>query len=339
MLESVRADNRWELYRVLAEPLRLRLLAAAAYDELSVGELAELMGESQPNISRHLASLRRLGLLAERKQGTRVLVRLADGARSDAVVADALATGGALCARDGTLERIASLIRRRDAVAREFFARPSRSSDAEARPDELAAYLMAVAPLLPRRELALDVGTGEGRLLEVLAPLFNKVIAIDREQAQLDRARRRAKIRGYDNVELLIGDLLSEAVHELVQHDGLADAVFASRVLHHAPRPAEAMAQLASLARPGGTVVVLDYAPHDDEGMREEQADLWLGFSLEELVRLARNAGLVDIRSQVVPQLFRGSGPDRHLTWQVFSARCERAAAINPRTTENEHGG
>jgi ArsR family transcriptional regulator len=185
---------------------------------------------------------------------------------------------------------------------------------------------MAVAPLIQRRELAVDVGTGEGRLLEVLAPLFDKVIAFDREPAQLERARQRAKVRGYQNVELLIGDLVSEAVHELVQHDGLADAVFASRVLHHAPRPAEAIAQLASLARPGGAVIVLDYAAHHDEGMREEQADLWLGFSNDELLRLARGAGLSDVRMQEIPQSFRGSGPDRHLSWQVFSARRERVA-------------
>ena len=323
-----RTDNRWELYRVLAEPLRLRLLAAAAQEELTIGELAELTGESQPNVSRHLAPLRRLGLLAERKQGTRVLVRLAEPARHDAVVMDALASGILLCESDALLERIAPLIRRRDAPAREFFARPSERAQEQQRPDELAAYLMAVAPLLARRELAVDVGTGEGRLLEVLAPLFDKVIAIDREPAQLERARERARLRGYENVELMIGDLLSEAVHELVQHDGLADAVFASRVLHHAPRPAEAMVRLASLARPGGAVIVLDYAAHDDEGMRDEQADLWLGFSPEELGQLARAAGLADPRVQAIPAPFRGTGPDRHLVWQIFSARRQNAVAL-----------
>jgi DNA-binding transcriptional ArsR family regulator/ubiquinone/menaquinone biosynthesis C-methylase UbiE len=322
-----RIDNRWELYRVLAEPVRLRLLAAAARDELTIGELAELTGESQPNISRHLAPLRRLGLLTERKQGTRVLVRLAEPARRDAVVMDALASGTALCEPDAMLERIAPLIKRRDAAAREFFARPVESPQDQRHPDELAAYLMAIAPLLARRELAVDVGTGEGRLLEVLAPLFDKVIAIDREPAQLERARVRTRLRGYQNVELMIGDLLSEAVQELVQHDGLADAVFASRVLHHAPRPAEAMVRLASLARPGGAVIVLDYAPHEDEMMREEQADLWLGFSAQELAQLARAAGLSDARTQAIPQSFRGTGPDRHLVWQIFSARREIAVA------------
>jgi ArsR family transcriptional regulator len=316
-------DKRWELYRILSEPVRLRLLAAAAEEELSIGELAELLDESQPNVSRHLAPLRKLGLLAERRQGTRVLVRLADHAESDAVVADALSAGRALCAVEGTLERIAQLIKQRDTAVSEFFARaPDADSVSQAAPsEELAAYLMAIAPLIPRRSLAVDAGTGEGRLLDVLAPVFDRVIAVDRESAQLDRARQRAKLRGYRNVEVVRGDLRSEAVHELVQREGLADAVFASRVLHHAARPADAMTQLARLTRTGGAVIVLDYEPHDDEAMREEQADVWLGFAPDELVRLARAAGLDDARVTPVPASFRGSGPDRHLTWQVFSAR------------------
>jgi len=297
------------------------LLAATAQEELTIGELAELVGESQPNVSRHVALLRKLDLLAERKQGTRVLVRLADATRGDAVVSDALAAGRALCEREGTLERIALLIKRRDAPAREFFARPSREHGQPSHPEELAAYLMAIAPLIQPHELAVDVGTGEGRLLEVLAPLFDQVIGVDREPAQLERAAERIRVRGYRNVELLTGDLLSGSVHALVERLGLADAVFASRVLHHAPRPAEAMARLAALARAGGAVIVLDYVAHDDESMRDQQADLWLGFSAEELARFAASAGLVDPRVSVIPKGFRGEGPDRHLTWQVFSAR------------------
>lgn len=333
MHEPAWTDNRWELYRVLAEPLRLRLLAAAAQEELTIGELAELMGESQPNVSRHVALLRKLDLLAERKQGTRVLVRLADATRSDAVVADALAAGRELCESEGTLERIALLIKRRDAPAREFFARVPREPSQPSHPEELAAYLMAIAPLIERHELAVDVGMGEGRLLEVLAPLFDNVIGIDREPAQLERAAERVRLRGYRNVELLTGDLLSGSVQALVERLGLADAVFASRVLHHAPRPAEAMTRLAALAREGGAVIVLDYASHDDETMREQQADLWLGFSAEELRRFAFDAGLIDVRMSVIPQGFRGEGPDRHLPWQLFSARRGTSAATGKTST------
>ena len=341
MADLLHTDNRWELYRVLSEPMRLRLLALAAEEELSIGELAELLDESQPNVSRHLAPVRRLGLLSERRQGTRVLVRLSDEARADAVVADALQAGRALCEPDGAFERIAQLVKRRDAAAREFFARTSERDGEQlaSRPDELGAYLKVVAPLLPRRHLAVDVGTGEGRLLEVLAPLYNKVIAVDREPAQLARARRRAELRGFANVELMTGELHSPELRARVAATGFADAVFASRVLHHAPRPAETVAQLAALVCPGGAVVVLDYAAHDDESMREEQADLWLGFAPDELARFARDAGLTDVQVTPVPAALCGTGPDRHLTWQVFAARRATAGLDRePTDTENEHG-
>src|SRR5579859_2354285 len=84
---------RWELYRVLSEPVRLRLLALAAEEELAIGELAELLGESQPNVSRHVAPLKQAGLVAVRKQGTRALVRVDATAVEDPVVRDALASG------------------------------------------------------------------------------------------------------------------------------------------------------------------------------------------------------------------------------------------------------
>src|SRR6478609_4745457 len=89
-------ENRWDLYRVLAEPVRLRLLALAAEEELAIGELAELLGESQPNVSRHTAPLKQGGLVSMRRQGTRTLVRLRDEAARDPVVADALTSGRAL---------------------------------------------------------------------------------------------------------------------------------------------------------------------------------------------------------------------------------------------------
>src|SRR5215472_7683155 len=118
-------SHRWELYRLLSEPIRLRLLALAAEEELSIGELAELLQESQPNVSRHAAALRHAGLLHDRREGTRTLLRLAVDAAADPVVRDALASGRVLCDRDGSLARIGDVLRSREAAAREFFARPA----------------------------------------------------------------------------------------------------------------------------------------------------------------------------------------------------------------------
>src|SRR3954464_13288838 len=118
MTQVAPLDARWQLYRLLSEPFRLRLLALAAEEELALGELADLLGESQPNVSRHAAPLRQAGLLAERKQGTRTLVRLPPDALSDAVVRDAVAAGRALCTEDGSLARVTDILRGRDEKTR-----------------------------------------------------------------------------------------------------------------------------------------------------------------------------------------------------------------------------
>ncbi len=327
------SSQRWELYRVLSEPARLRLLALASHEELSIGELAELLEESQPNVSRHAAALRHAGLLDDRREGTRTLVRVSSEAARDPVVIDALASGRSLCEQDGSLARIGSVLRAREAAAREFFARPFKAK-VDAVPAELAAYLAALAPLLSRRALALDAGTGDGRLLEVLAPVYERVVAIDRSEAQLGRARDRTAARGFANVTFIHGELDAPELRRAVdqasrksasrpgapKHGEGADAVFASRVLHHAPQPGRVVSQLASLCAAGGALVVLDYARHDDESMRE-QADVWLGFEAAELRRFARSASLEDTHVTAIPAPFCGDGPDKDLTWQVMVAR------------------
>jgi ArsR family transcriptional regulator len=320
---ALTAHPRWELYRVLAEPVRLRLLALAAEEELAVGELAGLLGESQPNVSRHLTPLKQAGLVLVRREGTRGLVRISEAAAADAVVADALASGRALCEADGSLGRIADVLRERDQVAREFFAqdpgeRDDRRRDAAEGLDATAAYVAALARLLPARSLAVDAGTGDGALLDVLAPSFERVVAVDRSGVQLDRARARVARRGYTNVRLLKAEL---GASELREHVGEgADVVFASRLLHHAPRPVDLVRQLASLAKTGGAVVIVDYAQHDDEAMRNE-ADLWLGFDPSEMKRFAREAELEDADVIRIPAAWCGKGKDSHLPWQVMVAR------------------
>lgn len=327
------ASPRWELYRVLSEPVRLRLLALASEEELSIGELAELLEESQPNVSRHAAALRQAGLLADRREGTRTLVKLAAEAARDAVVADAVASGRAVCERDGSLAQVGDVLRAREAAARELFARPGKAK-LEAPPAEIGAYLSALAPLVARRSLALDAGTGDGRLLEVLAPVYERVVAVDRSDAQLARAKERLAARGYGNVTLVQAELDAPELRRAV--GGGAEAVFAARVLHHAPRPARVVAQLASLCAPGGALVVIDYARHDDESMRA-QADVWLGFESAELRRFARAAGLDNARVTKVPLPLRGDGPDKHLPWQVMTAT--RPATVRQRGIASDAWG
>lgn len=312
--------SRWALFRLLGEPVRLRLLALAAEEELAIGELAELLRESQPNVSRHVKPMREAGLLGMRKEGTRVLVRLAPGVREDTVIAEALREGRSLATEDGSLARVPELVRDREQAARVFFdARTNEESLSV--PPELAAYLRALAPLMTHRALAVDIGTGDGRLLEALAPVFERVVAVDRSKGRLEVARRRARMRGFENVELVLADLADAEFVDRVRSHGGADAVFVVRVLHHAASPAASVQKLASLLAPHGVLIVIDYASHTDESMRDEVADLWLGFSDDELVRFAHDAGLADARLEPLPASFRGDGNDAHLEWKLLVAR------------------
>ena len=311
---------RWELYRLLGEPRRLRLLGLTSEEELSIGELAELTREAQPNVSKHLKLLREAGLVAVRRQGTRAFASLSPDLNGDPLLADAIRSGRALCGEDGSLSRIAAVIKARDDEARAFFETPA--DDASPRSvSEWSAYLTAIRTLLPRRSLAVDLGTGDGALVELLAPLFDRVIAVDRSEKQLAAAQRRLSSHGYDHVELIQAEYDDPAVSDRVCELGGADAVFAVRLLHHAPKPQQVVSLLASLVRPGGQAVVIDYCSHDDELMREHQADLWLGFDRKELSNFAKSAGLIHPDIFEIPAARYGPGPDAHLKWQVLAAR------------------
>ena len=311
---------RWELYRLLGEPRRLRLLGLTSEDELSIGELAELTREAQPNVSKHLKLLREAGLVAVRRQGTRAFARLSPDLNGDPLLADAIASGRALCREDGSLQRVAAVIKARDEEARAFFEQPEHEASPRS-VSEWSAYLTAIRTLLPRRTLAVDLGTGDGALVELLAPLFDRVIAVDRSKKQLDAAERRLSSHGYDHVELIQAEYDDPAVADRIRELGGADVVFAVRLLHHAPKPQQVVSLLGSLVRPGGQVVVIDYCSHDDELMRERQADLWLGFERDELSGFAKSAGLINPDVFVIPAARYGPGPDGHLKWQVLAAR------------------
>jgi ArsR family transcriptional regulator len=298
----------------------LRLLGLTSEDELSIGELAELTREAQPNVSKHLKLLREAGLVAVRRQGTRAFARLSPDLNGDPLLADAIRSGRALCAEDGSLGRVPAVIKARDEDARAFFEQPV-GGEAPRPVAEWSAYLTALRALLPNRGLALDLGTGDGALVELLAPLFDRVIAVDRSEEQLKSAARRLSRRGYDHVDLVQADYDDPAIAARVRELGGADVVFAVRLLHHAPKPRQVVSLLSSLLRPDGQVVIIDYCSHDDELMRERQADLWLGFDRDELIDFANSAGLIKPEVFVIPAARYGPGPDAHLKWQVLAAR------------------
>ena len=292
MLAAPRAD----LFRILGDEGRLRLLALCATEELTVGELATLLGESQPQITKKSQPLRDAGLLHTRRDGTRTLLRAQP--TTDAVVEAALIEGTALCTRDGSLARVAQIVAQREEHARQYFdaLAPDDAAQLGTAPgSELFGFLPMFAPLLPGRALAVDLGTGDGTFLPLLSPLFERVVAVDRSPARLARCAARIAALGLGNVRLREGgfddDALGSELNAEIGQRGGADVVLMARLLHHAARPDDAVVRAARLLRRGGALIVVDYLPHVDESMRE-QGDVWLGFEPARLRACLDGAGL-----------------------------------------------
>lgn len=328
-LHATSAPGAAELFRLLGDEDRLRLLALCAAEELTVGELAELAQDSQSNVSRKCAPLRAAGLLAARREGTRTLLSYAEAAAAltpaPTVVEAGLAEGRRLCLHDGSLSRVPRVVAAREESSRRFFEAEGEALAAAATPAHGAdlphAYAGILAPLLPGRGLAVDVGAGEGAFLPLLSPLYDRVFALDRSRARLARCAARVATLGLPNVRQLEGSVDDAAVQDEVQRRGGADLVLLARVLHHAARPAEFVAAAARLLRTGGHLVVLDYAPHEDESMRTTQADVWLGFPPEQLRGLLTQAGLTGAEVTPFPGPIPHGETDAHLPWQRAAAR------------------
>ncbi|HEX5058202.1 MAG TPA: methyltransferase domain-containing protein [Kofleriaceae bacterium] len=267
--------GRADLFRLLGDEDRLRLLALCAEEELTVGELAQLLGESQPQITKKSQPLREVGLLNARRDGTRTLLKV--DAEPDPVIDAAIQEGRTLCSRDGSLAKIARIVSQREDLSRRLFETPTEPAPAPPADASLLAWTPLLAPLLPGRALALDIGTGEGALLPLLSPLYERVIAVDRSPARLARCGARVADWGLPNVRLREGNIDDASLAEEVQSRGGADLVVMARMLVHASRPQDAIASATRLLRAGGHLAIVDYVPHDDESLRE-QGHVWLGF-------------------------------------------------------------
>jgi SAM-dependent methyltransferase len=274
-VQSVRAD----LFRLLGDEDRLRLLALCTEEELTVGELASLLGESQPQVTKKSQPLREVGLLVERRDGTRTLLK--SDIAHDVVVDAAIAEGRRLCSKDGSLAKVARVVAQREELSRKLFdeappALPQTTAST------LADWLAIFAPLLPGRALAIDAGTGEGALLPLLSPLYERVVAVDRSAARLARCAEQLAQLGLANVRLREGAIDDPSLAEEVRERGGADLVVMARVLHHVGRPQDVVASATQLLRAGGHLALVDFLPHDDESLRE-QGHVWLGFEPEKL--------------------------------------------------------
>jgi len=277
--------------RAVAEPTRLRLLVLCSKGELTVSELAQILGQSQPRVSRHLKLLCDAGLLDRFREGSWVFYRVSAGDPASALALHLVT----LCNERESpvaldLQRLAAIKRQRAERAATYFRENApnwdriRSLYIDEREVEaaLAEIVAAAAP----RDL-LDIGTGTGRIIEVLAPQVGQALGIDQSREMLAFARVNLERAGASNGMVRLGDM-----YRLPLPDASFDAVVIHQVLHYADRPASVIAEAARVLRPNGVLIIVDFAPHVLEFLRVEHAHHRLGFADAEVAEWCREAGL-----------------------------------------------
>lgn len=277
--------------KAAAEETRLRLLALCAHGELSVSELVQILGQSQPRVSRHLKLLCDAGLLDRFREGAFAFFRLAEsggGAALARVLVDAIPADDPILTLD--LERLDAIKRQRVEAAAAYFRDNAdrwdeiRSLHAPERDVESA--LLEVLGDGPLGDL-LDVGAGTGRMLELLGPLCARAVGVDQSREMLAIARAKLEQAGLRHCQVRLADM-----YQLPFPSASMDVALIHQVLHYAESPDEAVAEAARTLRPGGRLVVVDFAPHLLESLREQHAHRRLGFADEEVAQWLRAAGL-----------------------------------------------
>jgi DNA-binding transcriptional ArsR family regulator len=289
-----------DLFRLLGDEDRLRLLALCDAEELTVGELATLLRQSQPQVTRKTQPLRDAGLLTERRDGTRILLRAE--AKDNPIVLAALRAGNDLCLAEGRLARIPKIVAKREETARKLFA----DGTAETSPIPTVSvelFLPLLSSLLPGHHLAVDMGCGDGLLLPLLSPLYDRVIAVDRSAARLARAAARVEQSGLPNVRLREAEMDDSNLAQEIGKGSGADLVTLVRVLQFIARPSDVIATAAHFLRPGGHLIIADHVPHKDESLRE-QGHVWLGFEPDKLRAWLSEAGLEVVACAPLPGAF-----------------------------------
>jgi SAM-dependent methyltransferase len=286
------------LYRLLGDEARLRLLRVLARERLNVTELTGVLGLAQSGVSRHLGLLKDAGLVAEERDGGFSYYRLApalDGAES------ALAT---MLREQFERASDSAVVRADEARLQEILRVRKENFDTHGGPDtrdarqlvpgrSWAAWSRALGLLLPPLRVA-DLGCGEGYLAIEAARWASRVIAVDRSDLVLRRARALARRRRVSNVIWKTGEL-----EKLPLRDGSVDVAMLSQALHHAANPARAVAEAARVTAPGGRVLVLDLRTHHEEWVRAKLGDRRLGFDDDELRKMLSGAGLEQVKAGV----------------------------------------
>ena len=293
-------DRVLSCLRAAAEPTRLRLLAICAEGDVTVTELTRILAQSQPRISRHLKLLCDAGLLERVPEGSWVFYRLADQRTREGRIAHEIA---AMIPPDDEqqaldLARLGEEKAARAAAANAYFRANAAQWDSlrSLYVDE-SVVEGALLDLFPEHcSDVLDIGTGTGRMLRLLAGRIERGVGIDASREMLSIARAELEAPEYRHCHVRHGDMYRTGIEA-----ASFDAVVVHMVLHYADRPAAVFAEAARLLRPGGQLIVVDFAPHRLETLRQEHAHRRLGFEDQDISRWCRDSGLSAVRPETLP--------------------------------------
>ncbi|MEM9332631.1 MAG: metalloregulator ArsR/SmtB family transcription factor [Pseudomonadota bacterium] len=284
-------DQTVNLLRASGEPTRLRLLMLLSESDLTVSDLTEILGQSQPRISRHLKLLSEAGLLERYQEGAWAYFRLVDQGIGAGIITSLIAQVDAddsQVARDQ--ERLAAVRKRRSERAAAYFSKSASEWDTirslhvdEAKVEAAMRQMVGSEPF----DAMLDLGTGTGRVLELFSDIYEKGVGIDASRDMLSVARSRLDDAQLSRVQTRQGDL-----YILPTQANSFDLVTIHQVLHYLEDPGVAIREAAKALKDDGRMLIVDFAPHELEFLRTDHAHLRLGFDNEQMQNWLNEAGL-----------------------------------------------
>jgi ubiquinone/menaquinone biosynthesis C-methylase UbiE/DNA-binding transcriptional ArsR family regulator len=290
-----------DLFRALADPTRMRIVHLLRAIELSVGEVAQVVGQSQPRVSRHVRILVDSGLVERRKEGSWVFLSICSERSAQALGAfldTALPSPEELLWIEADLARLAAVRAERARMAEHYFATHAEQWDAlrslhapEAEVEAAMAKLLGDAPL----GRLIDIGTGTGRIATLFASRADQVLGVDRSAEMLRLARGKLDEAADGKVRFVAGDF-----YELPAADASADTAVLHQVLHYAQAPERVIAETARVLAPGGRLLIVDFAPHEHEELRLRDAHARLGFSDRQMEAWFAAAGIETVATQAL---------------------------------------
>lgn len=288
---AIQAEDLLTALRAAGEPTRFRILLLLSEGELTVKDLTAILGQSQPRISRHLKLLAEAGLVQRHPEGAWVHYRLAEEGRLRLLVRDLIeAVDRTELELGRDRERLLALRRDQAEQAARYFAANAASWDAirslHVAEDAVEAAMLRAVGAAPFRDY-LDLGTGTGRLLLLFAPLYRRGLGLDASSDMLAVARANLARAGEGRARVMLGE-----INQLALPRGSFDLVTIHQVLHFLLDPAKAISEAARVLRPAGRLLIVDFAPHELEFLREGHAHRRLGFSHDTMRQWIEATGL-----------------------------------------------